>query len=415
MAQRPQLTEKILRRLRSSWIGGEIESYAHWLQGSGYGSWRVYHQVLPLLRFGDYAWARGAREASDLPRFVDGFAKAGVPRPAGGGRIRNRATCERLRLPIKRMLSLILPPAPPGIRLPFARTAPGFFEYLHEERGLGSETIAHYAYHLGDFEDYLRRARAGRLRALSASTITGFIIESAKRLGASTMRSRCGCLRTFLHYLHREGRIRRDLSVGIESPQRYRLSDVPRAITEREVRRVLASVDRRSAAGRRDYAILLLLVTYGLRAREVVALMLEHIDWRRDRLRILERKRSHSTGYPLSTRIGAALLAYLRHGRPETNIRNVFLTARAPVTPLNVPAVSMLARRCLRRAGISIARPGSHTFRHTCVQQLVDAGFSLKAIGDYVGHRSPQSTEIYTKVAIGPMRVVAVASEEEIL
>jgi integrase len=219
----------------------------------------------------------------------------------------------------------------------------------------------------------------------------------------------------FLRYLHREARISRNLSGCVEGPKQYRLSKIPRSITRDEVRRVFATIDRRTAIGKRDYAMLLLLVTYGLRAREIAALTLEDIDWRRDRLRIPWRKAGHSSVYPLSTAVGAALLGYLQRARPAVPDRNVFLTMVAPWRALRYTAISLRAGRYLQKAGVPIPRPGSHTFRHTCVQRLVDADFSLKAIGDYVGHRSPQSTEIYSKVAIEPLRAIAVGSEEEVL
>jgi integrase len=195
----------------------------------------------------------------------------------------------------------------------------------------------------------------------------------------------------------------------------YRLAGLPRSITWDEVRRVLEVVDRRTPTGKRDYAILLLLVTYGLRAREVAALTLDDCDWRRERLRVPERKADHSTAYPLSPLVGAALLDYLQHGRPTTTARQVFFRVVAPVTPLGHAAVSSRAAHYLRKAGVVVPRPGSHTLRHTCVQRLVDADFSLKVIGDYVGHRSPASTEIYSKVAIEALRKVALGDGEEVI
>ncbi len=79
---------------------------------------------------------------------------------------------------------------------------------------------------------------------------------------------------------------------------------------------MLGGVDRQTVIGRRDYAMLLLLVTYGLRAREVAALTLDNLDWRHDRLRIPERKAGHSTAYPLSRLVGEAIIEYLKNGRP---------------------------------------------------------------------------------------------------
>jgi integrase/recombinase XerD len=178
---------------------------------------------------------------------------------------------------------------------------------------------------------------------------------------------------------------------------------------------VLAGVDRRTAAGRRDYAILLLLVTYGLRGREIAALTLDDIDWKRDRLAIPERKAGHSTAFPLSAVAGEALVDYLRNGRPATGDRHVFFRAAAPRRPVGAAAVSAIARRHLLRAGVDVPRPGSHTLRHSAVQRLVDADFDLKTIGDFIGHRSARSTEVYAKVAVEALREVALGDGEEVL
>jgi integrase len=178
---------------------------------------------------------------------------------------------------------------------------------------------------------------------------------------------------------------------------------------------MLEAVDRRTPLGKRDYAILLLLVTYGLRAREIAALNLDDIDWRRERLRVPERKADHFTAYPLSPIVGKAILDYLQHGRIKTPDRHIFFRVLAPYRPMTFDSVSIRASRYLHKAGIQVGRPGSHTLRHTCVQRLVDADFSLKAIGDYVGHRSAASTEIYAKVAVEALREIGSGVGEEVL
>ncbi|NPV54635.1 MAG: tyrosine-type recombinase/integrase [Firmicutes bacterium] len=207
----------------------------------------------------------------------------------------------------------------------------------------------------------------------------------------------------------------KDLSNTLDSPRLYRLSSIPRSITWDEVNRMLEVVDRRTSIGKRDYAILLLLVTYGLRGREIAALTLDDIDWRRERLRVPERKADHFTAYPLSPVVGEAILDYLQHGRPKTPDRHIFFRGLAPYRPMTFAGVSGRASHYLHKAGIPVGRPGSHTLRHTCVQRLVDAGFSLKAIGDYVGHRRPASTQIYAKVAVEDLREIGSGVGEEVL
>jgi len=150
--------------------------------------------------------------------------------------------------------------------------------------------------------------------------------------------------RVFLRYLHRERLIARDLSLIVEAAPYYRLAHLPRSITVEDVLKMLDGIDRQIVLGRRDYAMLLLLVTYGLRAREVAALTLDDIDWRHERLRIPARKGGHSTAYPLSPRVGAAILEYLKAGRPPTKLRPVFFHVTAPCAPITQAAVSSRPR-----------------------------------------------------------------------
>lgn len=207
----------------------------------------------------------------------------------------------------------------------------------------------------------------------------------------------------------------KDLSAFVEFPQSYRLSSIPRSIGWDQVERVLAGVDRRSACGKRDYAMLLLLAVYGLRACEVATLTLDDIDWRNERLRVRDRKAGNTTTYPLSAVVGEAIIDYLKNGRPTTTHREVFLRAVAPLVPIGHAAVSSRAAHFIRAAGVSVPRPGSHVLRHSCVQRLLDAHFSLKHIGDYVGHRSASSTQIYGKIAIEELRELAQGDGEEVL
>ncbi len=147
-------------------------------------------------------------------------------------------------------------------------------------------------------------------------------------------------LKVFLRYCQREQILTHDLSQAVEMPQAYRLAELPRSISWDDVRRMLAVVDRRTVRGRRDYAILLLLVTYGLRAHEVASLTLDDIDWQRDRLQVPQRKAGHWTAYPLANVVGTAILEYLQHGRPQTADRHLFFRTLAPRLPLRASAIS---------------------------------------------------------------------------
>lgn len=308
------------------------------------------------------------------------------------------------------------PAADAAVTFPSATPFPASSTTWSPSGGLRPATIDSYRHHLDRFESYLGRVGVKRVAELSPPILSAFVAErSGSGLARTTVRDGCGVLRVFLRYAHREGHVRADLSSAVEWPQIYRLSSVPRSISWAQVGQVLGCVDRRTPCGKRDYAMLLLLVTYGLRGREVAALSLDDIDWKRERLAIPQRKAGHSTAFPLSASVGEALVDYLQHGRPATADRHVFFRAAAPRAPIGAAAVSACARRYLLKAGIEVARPGSHTLRHSAVQRLVDADFTLKAIGDFVGHRSAKSTQVYAKVAVESLRQVALGDGEEVL
>ena len=408
-------------RIRALWLGPEIERYVVWLAEQGYADRTVLRRVPLLARFAEFAQSRGAATVEDLPAHVEAFITEwlGRWRPVRGGNSA-RQVAKEVRGPIEQMLELVLSgfrgTGRAQLKDPFIEALPGFFEYLVSERGLRPATIRHYRHHLRRFAAYLARIGVSQLGELSPALLSAFVAErAATGLTRTTIRDVCGVLRVFLRYVHREGLLPGDLSRAVEWPQAYRLSTIPRSISWGEVARVLDSVDRRTPIGKRDYAILLLLVTYGLRSREIAALVLDDIDWRRERLAIPERKAGQSSAFPLSTSVGEALADYLQHGRPQTTDRHVFFRTVAPLQPIGSAAVSTRARHYLLKAGVDVVRPGSHTLRHTCVQRLVDANFTLKMIGDFVGHRSPASTKIYSKVAVESLREVALGDGEEVL
>lgn len=408
-------------RIRASWIGSEVERYVSWLDEHGYAA-RVVHSRVPLVvAFGEFAQLHGAAAVTDLPGHVDGFVSHRVEEHGCRQRSEPRPElAKEFRGPLEAFLSVVLDDYRGRGRRhyedPFAGAVPGFFDYLTEERGLRAKSIEGYRYHLDRFQAYLNRIGVVELSELSPVVLSSFVAERcAAGLAKTTVREGCGVLRVFLRYAHRQGHLPRDLSNVVEWPQAYRLSSIPRSISWAEVAKVLAGVDRRTPCGKRDYAILLLLVSYGLRAREVAALTLDDIDWKRERLSVPERKAGHHTAFPLSAVVGEALVDYLRHGRHQTTAREVFLRAVAPFRPIGAAAVSGCARRHLLTAGVQAPRLGSHTLRHTAVQRLVDADFSLKDIGDFVGHASPASTQIYGKVAVESLREVALGDGEEVL
>jgi site-specific recombinase XerD len=300
------------------------------------------------------------------------------------------------------------------VQKPFTARAPGFFEFLRDEKGLRPATCDGYGVELRKFEAFLT-SRIIDLSALSPTLLGAYVTERSKALLPTSLHECTGTLRVFLRYLHRQDIIPADISRALPRGRKYKQSSLPRALPWADVQRVLDGVDRRSSVGKRDYAILMLLASYGLRAREVAALELADLDWAHSQLKVPARKGGHSSIYPLSASVGEAIIDYLRHGRPAVDDRHVFLTCRTPFNAIDPHGASALAARYIIAAGIKVPRAGSHTLRHSCVQRLVESDVAFKAIGDYVGHRRAESTLVYAKVALHRLRQLAIGDAEEAL
>jgi site-specific recombinase XerD len=420
MLERYFVKPSTIDKIRGSWLGSQIESYVEWMEVHGYARPTVLRRVPLLFHFAEFAQRRGCTEIASATAFVEEFVSLWLSQH--GAEAKTTASLRKHRIFNESAVLQMLRLACEGHAVrnrhrrsfPLESAVPGFAEYLRCERGFKEATIYTYRRHLSEFAEYMSRAGVASFRELSPPLLAAFIVERAPGMAPRTRRDLCGHLRVLLRFCHREGITYRDLSGAVGMSQVYRLDDVPRSITWDEVRRMLDVVERRTIRGRRDYAILLLLVTYGLRAHEVAKLTLEDVDWKRERLQVLERKAGHATVYPLAGVVGEALIDYLKRGRPETEDRHLFFRVVAPQDPISAAAVSSSVALYLHKAGIQVRRAGSHTLRHTCVQRLIDAEFPLKTIGDYVGHRSSQSTRVYSKVAIASLREVAMGDGEEL-
>jgi len=218
--------------------------------------------------------------------------------------------------------------------------------------------------------------------------------------------------------LHGSGRTALDLSGTVIGPRIYDDEQVPSALRPEEIQAVLeATRQDRSPIGRRDYAFLMLLAAYGLRAGEIVTLRLENIDWQKEILRMRHSKTGAVSELPLLREPGEAVLSYLRKARPESERREVFLQVRAPYRPYKGGSIlNCVIGARLKAAGITpLGRKGPHAFRHARAVSLLRAGVPLKIIGDVLGHRSAESTAVYLKLATEDLRVVCLNIPKEVL
>jgi integrase/recombinase XerD len=290
---------------------------------------------------------------------------------------------------------------------PVERCAQAFERYLREERLLAKATIVNYVPFIRAFLKDCFGSGPVRLSRLRAGDVVRFVQRQAPRLHLKTAKLLTTALRSFLRYARYRGDIRLDLAAAVPLVANWSMSSIPRAIAPDQVRRLLARINRHTAVGRRDYAILLLLARLGLRASEVAFLELEDIDWKDGSLSA-RGKGGRRLQLPLPADVGEAIVAYLRHGRPRSTSRRVFLRAKAPIRGFLGPAaVGTIVRHALLRAGIDAPTTGAHQFRHGLATEMLRHGASLSEIGELLGHRSPETTKIYTKVDLDALRTLA--------
>jgi len=222
-------------------------------------------------------------------------------------------------------------------------------------------------------------------------------------------------LRVFFRWASAQGWLSSSLADAVPRPRRYQYVDLPDVLSQADVDRILASVDRSTPLGRRDYAILLIAARYGLRPCDIRQLTLDEIDWRGARIDIQQVKTGRVLALPLLPDIADALSAYVLDGRPASTNRTIFLRHCAPFEPFaaqnNLAAIMLAA---LRRVGLAgrTGRRGLYLFRHTLATRLLSSGRSLKAIADVLGHASTQTTYGYTRVDLVGLRGVAISEQE---
>jgi site-specific recombinase XerD len=288
----------------------------------------------------------------------------------------------------------------PGELAPDApRELTGYQQYLTLLRGLASGTIADHLATVSEFLRFVTEQRpAMSLGQLTPSALEAFVQQVAARVSRATLQHVVAHLRSFLRWLAAQGAAPKGLESQIDTPRVYRQEQLPRALRWETVRTLLESIDRRTAVGRRDYAMLLLIATYGLRSSEIVALTLDDFAWRRGELRVPRRKVDGVLTLPLTDDAGTAVLDYIRHGRPTLPTRVLFLRVRPPAGLLKPTAVTEVFQTRARHSGLAIPFQGPHCLRHSLAVRLLREGVSLKAIGDVLGHRSLESTCLYLRL-----------------
>lgn len=387
-------------------LGRHVEAFVVWLDAQGCPHLHICRRLRALPRLDERLQRCGVRRIEDIclaellrfapPRSQDDTQLSGVVRSLA--RYLNEAGLLARR------------PATST-----EETVSAYRLYLERVRGLARKTLRLHsstAAALLRFIDFDRDSL--RLRKLDAAELEEFVKVSATRLSRESLQHTVAYLRSFLRYLGSQDLVARGLDASIDTPRLFRGERLPRALPWERVQSFLDAIDRSTPTGRRDHAMFLLMATYGLRAGEVAALRLDDIDWRAARIRLSRPKTGTPLELPLTGEVGDALVEYLRDARPERSRREVFIRLRAPAGPIGSTAVSEAFWRIWKRLGEPAPRRGPHCLRHSLAVHLLRQGTSLKAIGDLLGHRSPESTCVYLRLQVDDLRGAALSLPPEV-
>jgi site-specific recombinase XerD len=282
-----------------------------------------------------------------------------------------------------------------------------FARYLREERGLSPATLSTYLPLVHSFLTECFGSNTVVLAEIGISEITRFIFRRTSSSSCRYGQVITSALRGFFRFLRYRGDIVSDLAAAVPTVANWKRSEIPKYLTHEDVERLLQHCDRTTVIGRRDVAALLLLARLGLRAGEVVAMVLDDIDWETGVITIRGKGRRRDQ-LPIPQEVGEALVAYLLHGRPQGHTRRVFLRAKAPIQGFtSSAAIDDIVRRALTRAGLDPIRKGAHLLRHSLATSMLRQGASLTEIGEILRHSTPNTTEIYAKVNIAALSALA--------
>jgi len=384
-------------------LGPYIDSYAAEIREEGYAQQTSELQIRLVVDFGRWLAKR---------RIMTQEIAAELFQPYLRARARRRHPTRSDSAALQRLLDLLVrqgvvsapvsPAATPADRL---RTE--FHLYLQQERALASTTQSYYLTFVGEFLKERFGAGPVDLSCLSAADVTGFVQRRAVTIQSRRVQLMTTALRSFLRFARYRGDIDKDLAACVPAVANWKLSTIPRALPPSQVELVLASIDRNTAMGRRDYAVLLILARLGLRAGEIRTLTLEDLDWQ-EGLITVRGKAGRYSQLPLPADVGEAIADYLRNGRPTANSRCVFLRTKAPAGGFKGQCgIGFIVKHALARAGVDSPRKGAHQFRHGLASQMLRQGASLSEIGELLRHRSPQTTAIYAKVDLASLATLA--------
>jgi integrase/recombinase XerD len=400
----------VLARLRGGALGGILDDVAAHLGKRGHTP-RVGQSY--LCAAGHFShWLDLKRISPNavgevtIASFLEGHLPRCKCRVPHGLRCHMRAALDHV-LAVLRARGLARPQQRPE-QTPVDRMLESFKTYRQNACGVTEATSQGNVLHVRRFLVSLYGTGEVDLRRLEPKELIGFISEQTGKCSPETAGLVRTALRSFLRFAQVAGLCEGRLAAAVPKVAHWRQAHLPRSLSDEQLTALLASFDLTTATGRRDYAMVSCMAGLGLRAGEVAALLLDDVDWRAGTLRVGRGKERRASVLPLPTRVGRALVGYLRHGRPQTDDGHMFVRHQLPWgQALSSGAVSAAVRQAFTRARLTVPFKGAHVLRHTAATRMVRAGASLKQVADVLRHRSLETTAIYAKVDLTTLAEIA--------
>lgn len=304
-------------------------------------------------------------------------------------------------------------PKPSPVIKHYTRLLDAYLCQLGKERERSPRTIHFHRKQLELFlESWGPNARRQRLKSLRADAVEAFV-RSYFRHATAHPEALASVLREFFRYCARKKYTQTDFSGLVPSVRHYQYASLPKGMEDAALEQLLKVIPKDTPVGTRDYAIIMLLMAYGIRGISVAQLLLDDLDWQHSKIRIRAQKGGKEVVLPLLEPVGEALIAYLRHRPKEMPFREVFLSVKAPCQPIRGSVISRIVHDRLKRAGVKTPAAGSRTLRYSWAIRALAQGSPIKAIADVLGHRYINTTFIYAKADLNSLREVALPWPEK--
>jgi len=401
-------SKRVIKRIRTSKNSEWLELFALYLEKSGYKLNVIQSYVCSAEHFVN--WLANHRiptaDRNTINKFLfEHLPVCQCPKPSAKRLITVRTALNHFYKALIQHGILKLP----QLKLSFIeQELIKYDRYLEEICGLSSSTRIYRLRYTKEFLETLFKCNPIDYRKISYTHVINFITKRKDKLQPCSISGIATSLRSYFRFLVMNKQVDKTLIKIIPNVPNWKLSSIPKSLTEKEVTQLLSSFNRKEKTGQRDYAIALCFIELGLRTKEVVGLELDNINWRRETLSICHTKSLYERILPLSYKIGSAITDYLTFGRPISNSRNIFLRHTVPVgAPVTKELVRGIIRRAYARAGIIPPAAGPQVLRHTLATQMINKGVKIKEIADVLGHKSLESTAIYAKVDLTSLRNAA--------